>query len=188
MKRRAALIGSLAVLMAASRARAEIEVDLQLVLAVDVSRSIDEVEAELQRRGYVEALTLADGRQVAGDLGTAGIFATYPQPFLSTWGEGVAIWPNLTLNHFRELMHYPNLVRGIVNTLLTASVGGALSVGFYALANLALHRWRSRWTSLMDYLVLVPRAMLSKLCVTVGGRPLACRLLPGSMACATRHA
>jgi hypothetical protein len=27
------------------------------VLAVDVSRSIDEVEAELQRRGYVEALT-----------------------------------------------------------------------------------------------------------------------------------
>jgi hypothetical protein len=27
-------------------------VDLQLVLAVDVSRSIDEVEAELQRRGY----------------------------------------------------------------------------------------------------------------------------------------
>jgi hypothetical protein len=29
----------------------------QLVLAVDVSRSIDEVEAELQRRGYIEALT-----------------------------------------------------------------------------------------------------------------------------------
>jgi hypothetical protein len=32
-------------------------VDLQLVLAVDVSRSIDEVEAELQRRGYIEAFT-----------------------------------------------------------------------------------------------------------------------------------
>ena len=27
------------------------------MLAVDVSRSIDEVEAELQRRGYIEALT-----------------------------------------------------------------------------------------------------------------------------------
>jgi hypothetical protein len=38
-------------------ARAATAVDLQLVLAVDVSRSIDEVEAELQRRGYVEALT-----------------------------------------------------------------------------------------------------------------------------------
>ncbi|MBI3196539.1 MAG: DUF1194 domain-containing protein [Rhodospirillales bacterium] len=41
----------------ATAARADTPVDLQLVLAVDVSRSIDEVEAELQRRGYVEALT-----------------------------------------------------------------------------------------------------------------------------------
>jgi hypothetical protein len=56
MKRRTALVGSLAAL-AAAPARAETAVDLQLVLAVDVSRSIDEVEAELQRRGYVEALT-----------------------------------------------------------------------------------------------------------------------------------
>ncbi len=58
MKRRAALVGSLATLAGgASVARAHSVVDLQLVLAVDVSRSIDEVEAELQRRGYVEALT-----------------------------------------------------------------------------------------------------------------------------------
>jgi len=61
MKRRTALIGSLAAPLAmwagAIPARAQTPVDLQLVLAVDVSRSIDEVEAELQRRGYVEALT-----------------------------------------------------------------------------------------------------------------------------------
>jgi hypothetical protein len=57
MKRRTALIGSLAVLASGGAARADTPVDLQLVLAVDVSRSIDEVEAELQRRGYVEALT-----------------------------------------------------------------------------------------------------------------------------------
>lgn len=61
MKRRTALMGSLAgslaTLAGATGARAETEVDLQLVLAVDVSRSIDEVEAELQRRGYIEALT-----------------------------------------------------------------------------------------------------------------------------------
>ncbi len=79
--------------------------------------------------------------------------------FLASWGEGVGIWENLTTAHFRELMEYPNLVRGIVNTLLIATVGGALSVGFYALVNLALHRWRSRWTAVLDYLVLVPRAM-----------------------------
>jgi hypothetical protein len=61
MKRRTALIGSLAAAAGAAttggaRAGTEI-VDLQLVLAVDCSRSIDDVEAELQRRGYVEALT-----------------------------------------------------------------------------------------------------------------------------------
>jgi len=57
MKRRTALVGSLATLAAAVPARADTAVDLQLVLAVDVSRSIDEVEAELQRRGYIDAMT-----------------------------------------------------------------------------------------------------------------------------------
>ncbi len=57
MKRRTALAGSLAALTAARSAKAATPVDLQLVMAVDVSRSIDEVEAELQRRGYIEAMT-----------------------------------------------------------------------------------------------------------------------------------
>jgi hypothetical protein len=57
MKRRTALVGSFAALAGASPARAAAPVDLQLVMAVDVSRSIDEVEAELQRRGYIEAMT-----------------------------------------------------------------------------------------------------------------------------------
>lgn len=37
---------------------------------------------------YHEALAAFDGgtRQVLGPLGTAGIFATYPQPWLSLWG------------------------------------------------------------------------------------------------------
>jgi hypothetical protein len=55
MKRRTAIVGPLVTLLAAPRARAETSVDVALVLAVDVSRSID--EAELQRRGYIEALT-----------------------------------------------------------------------------------------------------------------------------------
>jgi hypothetical protein len=37
--------------------RAPDEVDLQLVLAVDTSRSVDAVEFDLQRRGYADALT-----------------------------------------------------------------------------------------------------------------------------------
>ena len=54
---RALLVGLLLTMAAGMAAiAAETEVDLELVLAVDVSRSIDEVEAELQRRGYLEAL------------------------------------------------------------------------------------------------------------------------------------
>ena len=47
----------LALLLAAAPARADTAVDLELVLAVDVSGSIDPVEARLQRRGYLAALT-----------------------------------------------------------------------------------------------------------------------------------
>ncbi len=61
MKRRTALVGSLfgslTALATTRSAYAATAVDLQLVMAVDVSRSIDEVEAELQRRGYIEAMT-----------------------------------------------------------------------------------------------------------------------------------
>lgn len=41
--------------LAASAAEAQTRVDLELVLAVDTSRSIDEEEAKLQREGYVAA-------------------------------------------------------------------------------------------------------------------------------------
>jgi iron(III) transport system permease protein len=79
--------------------------------------------------------------------------------FLSGWGEGVSIWGALTFAHFRELSSFPNLIRGIVNTLVLASVGGAVSVAVYTAVNLAGHRWQSRWTWLLDLIVLLPRAM-----------------------------
>jgi Protein of unknown function (DUF1194) len=41
----------------AGRAQTREEVDLELVLAVDVSRSVDEQEFDLQRRGYAQAFT-----------------------------------------------------------------------------------------------------------------------------------
>ncbi|MDX9861452.1 MAG: DUF1194 domain-containing protein [Rhodospirillales bacterium] len=47
--------------------RAEIPVDLELVLAVDVSGSVDADEARLQREGYLDALTHPDVvRAIAG--------------------------------------------------------------------------------------------------------------------------
>jgi iron(III) transport system permease protein len=78
---------------------------------------------------------------------------------VSQWGEGIKLFEVLTLDHFRELKGYPNLVRGIVNTLLIGSIGGALSVVFYAIIGVAAHRWQSRWVTFLDYLVMLPRAL-----------------------------
>lgn len=75
------------------------------------------------------------------------------------WGEGVSLTEVLTLDHFRRLAGYPNLVRGIINTLLIGGLGGALAVAAYAAIALSSHRWQSPVVSLTDYLVLVPRAL-----------------------------
>ena len=55
MRRRSLLTAS-AALAIPRPARASTEVDLLLVMAVDVSRSVDEEEARLQREGYREAM------------------------------------------------------------------------------------------------------------------------------------
>jgi iron(III) transport system permease protein len=78
---------------------------------------------------------------------------------VTTWGEGVRLGEVLTLDHFRELLEYPNLVRGIFNTIAIGVLGGALSVACYAAVALASHRWQSRWAKAVDYLVMVPRGM-----------------------------
>ena len=78
---------------------------------------------------------------------------------VTTWGEGVRLAEVLTLDHFTELLEYPNLVRGIGNTLLIGVVGGALAVACYAAIALATHRWQSGWARVMDYLAMVPRGM-----------------------------
>src|SRR5437588_2648714 len=56
MKKAAAALAMLACVFCAGAARA-VAVDLLLVLAADVSRSIDDREFELQRKGYAAALT-----------------------------------------------------------------------------------------------------------------------------------
>jgi iron(III) transport system permease protein len=78
---------------------------------------------------------------------------------VSSWGEGVQLTEVLTLDHFKELLEYPNLVRGVVNTFAIGAVGGVLSVVCYAAIALSTHRWQSGWTKAMDYLAMVPRGM-----------------------------
>jgi len=77
MRRRSLLTSGVALAAAAPAARASAEpVDVLLVLAVDVSRSVDEEEARLQREGYREALSdprvvEAIGRGMIGAVGIA---------------------------------------------------------------------------------------------------------------------
>ena len=87
------------------------------------------------------------------------LFGITLRSFVVTWGEGVRLSDVLTLDHYRELMDYPNVIRGIINTFGIGVIGGALAVACYTAIALAVHRWNSGWTRLVDYIVMVPRAM-----------------------------
>src|SRR5215510_2592944 len=93
---------------------------------------------------------------IAIGLPLAGVLL---RAFVSRWGEGINPFASLTLQNFRDLAEQPNLVGGIINTFLLATVGAAASVAAYALVGLATHRWRSRFVAMVDYLVLLPRSL-----------------------------
>lgn len=79
--------------------------------------------------------------------------------FVDAWGQGVQLADHLTLANFRQLLEVPSLLRGMINTVLIAAIGGALAVGIYLLVALAAHRWQGPGATLLDYLVLLPRAL-----------------------------
>ena len=79
--------------------------------------------------------------------------------FVQYWGEGVKLAEVLTLQHFREILEQPSLVRGIVNTVLIGVIGGAVAVMCYSAIALAMHRKPDTITRFLDYSVLVPRAV-----------------------------
>lgn len=79
--------------------------------------------------------------------------------FVTNWGEGVPLADVLTVANFVELFEQDNLVRAIVNTLGIGVIGGALAIAFYSLVAFAGHR-RHDWAArLLDYIVLLPRAV-----------------------------
>jgi hypothetical protein len=63
--------------LAVGGSAAAVPVDLELVLAVDVSRSVDPEEAKLQREGYLEALTHPRVLQAIRSGGLGKIAVTY---------------------------------------------------------------------------------------------------------------
>jgi len=79
--------------------------------------------------------------------------------FVQYWGEGVKLADVLTLQHFREILDQPALLRGILNTLLIGVIGGGCAVICYCAIALAMHRKPDMVTRFLDYSVLVPRAI-----------------------------
>lgn len=79
--------------------------------------------------------------------------------FVTAWGQGISLWDHLTLANFDRMLEVPSLTRGIVNTLLLSVVGGAVAVFLYLLIGLAGHRNTGATNTLLDYIVLLPRAL-----------------------------
>ncbi|SAL57717.1 ABC transporter permease [Caballeronia telluris] len=119
------------------------------------------------KAGRQTVLPLGTWRWVALAIVTLWLFLTVFVPlsgivlraFVTNWGEGVALREVLTVANFVDLFEQDNLVRAILNTLGIGVIGGALAVGFYSLVAFAGHRRNDWGTKLLDYLVLLPRAV-----------------------------
>jgi iron(III) transport system permease protein len=79
--------------------------------------------------------------------------------FVTNWGFGVTLSEALTLDTFRTIWDEPTDMRAIWNTVLLGVVGGAITVACYTAIGFATHRRNDGWSRLIDYLVLLPRAV-----------------------------
>ena len=79
--------------------------------------------------------------------------------FVTNWGFGVRLAEAFTLDNFRAVFEEPTHVRAIWNTVLIGTVGGAITVACYTAIGFATHRRNDGWSRVVDYLVLVPRAV-----------------------------
>ena len=79
--------------------------------------------------------------------------------FVTNWGFGVRLADAFTLGNFHEVFNEPTHVRAIWNTVLLGTVGGALTVACYTAIGFATHRRNDGWSRIVDYLVLLPRAV-----------------------------
>lgn len=120
----AAMVGGLAV--AGPRALAEAsEVDLELIIAVDVSGSIDTEEAQLQRNGYIEAF--ADPRILrAIKSGLRGrIAVAYIEWADNFYQTTVADW--LAIDGEATAQHFTDHLRKVpINIAQRTSISGAI--------------------------------------------------------------
>lgn len=79
--------------------------------------------------------------------------------FVSAWGVDINLFSHLTMANFAAIAEIPSLQRTVLNTVLLAAVGGAAAVVIYLLIALAGHRNTGPSNTLLDYMVLLPRAL-----------------------------
>ncbi len=119
------------------------------------------------KAGRQHALSLGAWRWVALAIVALWLILTVVVPIsgivlrsiVSNWGEGVALSEVITFEHFAELFEQDNMVRAMLNTLGVGVIGGALAVGCYTLVGFAGHRRNDWGAKLLDYIVLLPRAV-----------------------------
>jgi iron(III) transport system permease protein len=119
------------------------------------------------KAGRIRELPLGRWKWLAVALVGAWLFVAVIVPltgialraFVTNWGFGVSLREAFTLNNFNEVFNEPTDVRAIWNTVLLGTVGGALTVACYTAIGFATHRRNDGWSRIIDYLVLVPRAV-----------------------------
>ncbi|MBT6393806.1 MAG: DUF1194 domain-containing protein [Nitrospinaceae bacterium] len=99
---------------AAPSAKGAVRVDLELVLAVDVSGSIDETESRLQRKGYVEAFTSPEV--------LSAIRSGFHKRVAVTYFEWAGYEHNLTIVDW-TLVSGPDSARKFANALAAKPLG-----------------------------------------------------------------
>jgi len=119
------------------------------------------------KAGRIRELPLGAWKWVAVALVALWLFVAVIVPisgialraFVTNWGFGVRLAEAFTLGNFREVFNEPTDVRAIWNTVLLGTVGGALTVACYTAIGFATHRRNDGWSRVVDYLVLIPRAV-----------------------------
>ncbi len=119
------------------------------------------------KAGRIRELPLGGWKWVAVALVGVWLFVAVIVPisgialraFVTNWGFGVHLADVFTVENFREVFNEPTDVRAIWNTVLLGTVGGALTVACYTAIGFATHRRNDGWSRLVDYLVLIPRAV-----------------------------
>lgn len=112
---------------------------------------------KLGRRGQIIALSFISlWLFVSVVLPIGGITL---RAFVNAWGVGINLVDHLTLHNFDALLEVPSLFRGVVNTMILSGVGGAIAVLIYLMIGLAGHRNQGLSNTVLDYIVLLPRAL-----------------------------